>query len=281
MVKELDNNEAEKFVRGIDIPVRPAALQEIMDEQAKADPDIGRIAKIIGNDVSLTASVIKTVNSPLFGLKHEVSSVQQAVALLGLKNVVNIVTSLSLRQASKGKSTMSVERFWDTASDVALLCAGLSKQLSVASPDEAYIVGLFHDAGIPLLMQKHADYIEVLKEANSTPDIPFTEIEDKHYNSNHAVVGFYLAKSWRIPERICTCILNHHEEDMLNAEDSDLSDLVAILKMAEAISHYRRRLSDNPEWERFKPKVLEYLQIGESEYEDLKEDLSEKLEEAA
>jgi HD-like signal output (HDOD) protein len=261
--------------------VRPAALQEIMNEQAQPDPDIGKIANIIGNDVSLTASVLKTVNSPLFGLKHEVSSVQQAVALLGLKNVVNIVTSLSLRQASKGKSNMSVERFWDTASDVALLCAGLSRQLAIAAPDEAYIVGLFHDAGIPPLMQKHADYFDVLKEANSSPDSTFTAIEDTHYNTNHAVVGFYLAKSWRIPERICTCILNHHEADSVITEGSDIGDLVAILKMAEAISHYRRRLSDNPEWERIKSLVLGHLQISDSEFEELREDLSEKLEEAA
>lgn len=281
MITELDFAQAEKFVRGIDIPVRPVALQEIMNEQAKAEPDINKIASTIGNDISLTASVLKTVNSPLFGLRYEVSSVAQAVALLGLKNVVNIVTSLSLRQAAAGKSCQSVERFWDTAADVALLCAGIAKQLALASPDEAYIMGLFHDAGIPILMQKHDNYIEVLKEANSSRDSLFTDIEDKHLNSNHAIVGFYLAKSWHVPEKICECILNHHEPDVLSLDNTEVSDLVAILKMASAISHYRRRLSENPEWEQAKPKVLEYLQLSEREFEELREDLSEKLEEAA
>lgn len=281
MLKELDLEQAKAMVGGIDIPVRPVVLQKIMELQGKGDYDLAEIAKAISSDVSLSAGVLKTVNSPLFGLKNKISSIQQATSLLGINNVMNLVISISLRLEVKGNFNKAVERFWDTANDVALISAGLAKNLSTAAPDEAYTLGLFHDCGIPLLMLKDDGYINVLKQANSTFEKNFTEVEDEAMSTNHTIVGFYVAKSWRIPERIRMGILNHHEPDMLSSNDHGLNNLIATLKMAEAISHAARRVSDHPEWERIQEYVLGFLDLDLSEFSELKEEMIERLNEAA
>jgi HD-like signal output (HDOD) protein len=235
----------------------------------------------VAGDVSLSAAVLKTVNSPLFRLPHEMTSVQQAVTLLGVSNVINLIIGISLRLEVGGRFNVAVERFWDTASDVAMISAGIAKSLGNVSADEGYLLGLFHDCGIPLLMMKDSNYVQLLKVANSSRERIFTAVEDEILNTNHAVVGYYVAKSWRIPKRICAGILNHHEPDMFSAGDAELGQLLANLKMAEAISHSVRRLSDHPEWDRLRPHVLDYLQLTDQDFEELKDDMTDKLSAAA
>lgn len=281
MLKEFDLEQAKALVQGINIPVRPAVLQKIMEIQEDENADIAKVASAISSDVSLSAGVLKTVNSPLYGLKNKISAIHQATSLLGLNNVMNLVISISMRLEIKGRFNVAVERFWDTANDVALISAGIAKNLGTVSSDEAYTLGLFHDCGIPLLMMKDDGYIDVLKQANASRDKIFTQVEEDAIATNHTVVGFYVAKSWRIPERICLGILNHHEPDMLGSDDHKLNSLIACLKMAEAVSHSARRMSDNPEWERIQDYVFNYLQITVKDFHEIKEDLLEKLNEAA
>lgn len=281
MLQELDLEQAKAFVSGIDIPVRPTVLQKIMELQERGDFAINDIANAVSTDVSLSAGVLKTVNSPLFGLSNKISSIHQATSLLGFNNVMNLVIGISLRLELKGNFNKAVERFWDTANDVALISAGLAKHLSVVAPDEAYTLGLFHDCGIPLLILKDDGYINVLKQANGSYDKCFTAVEDEAMSTNHTVVGFYVAKSWRLPQRIRLAILNHHEQDMLSSNDNQLNNLIAILKMAEAISHSARRVNDHPEWEIIRDYVLSYLDLSESEFFELKEEMLERLNEAA
>ena len=275
MHSELELEQARNLVKGIDIPVRPAVLQKIMELQSSDDPSIDKIAKVI------SVGVLKAVISPLYGMKNRMSSIQQAVVLLGLNNVLNIVIGLSLRLEIGGNFNVAVERFWDTASDVVLISAGLAKELRHTPSDEAYTLGLFHDCGIPLLMKKDPNYVQLLKVANSSVEKGFTDVEDEQINTNHAVVGYYVAKSWRLPSHICKAILNHHESDMLASGEVELSYLLVNLKMAEAISHSVRRVNDHPDWERIRGKVFEFLKISEKDFEELKEDISDKLADAA
>jgi HD-like signal output (HDOD) protein len=281
MRTDFDLEQAKTMVEGINIPVRPAALQKIMELSEKETFDMNEIADVVSGDVSLAAGVLKTVNSPLYGLKNRISSIHQATSLLGLDNVMNLVIGISMRLEIKGHFNVAVERFWDTASDTALLSAGIAKQLTTVPADEAHALGLFHDCGIPLLMLKDEGYIETLKKANASLTQTFTEVEEESISTNHTVVGYYVAKSWRLPERICLGILNHHEHDLVSSDDHKLNNLIATLKLAEAISHSARRMSDNPEWERIQPMVLEYLGITMGDFQELQQDLVEKLNEAA
>ena len=274
---ELNISQAQSLMKGIDIPPRPAALQVVMAERNAEYPDLGKIAATISADVSLSAGVLKTINSPLYGMRREISSIQQAVTLLGFRTVANLVTGISLRLASGDTSKLHLDRFWDSASDVALLASNLSRQLMVSDPEETYTFGLFHDCGIPLLMRKYSDYMQVLQEANRSEE-SLTEVEECHYPTNHAVVGYYVAHSWHIPKRICNSILNHHSTEMLVLEDQEESNLIALIHLAQHIGHEYRRLTDDLEWERIGLNVLNYLDIDRASYCELKDDLSSMLD---
>lgn len=268
-------DQARSIIKGINIPPRPAALQAVLEEKQKEHPDLNKLAAIISQDVTLAASVLKTINSPLYGLRSKVTSIKQATIMLGFRTVSNLVTGISIRQATSG-SRLKLERFWDSATDVAIMSSRLSKTLLLGDADNAYLLGLFHDVGIPLMMLKFKDYKKVLIEANDSDDT-FTAIEEKYYPTNHAVVGYYVSRSWGIEKQVCHAILNHHSNQMLELEDPNVSSLLAIMKLAEHICHMNRRLSLDNEWERHADEILDYLGLDEDGYIELREEMTSLL----
>jgi len=278
MLNEIDLDESLALVKGIDIPARPTILTKMIELQESANVDIAQIADIIRQDVSLSAGVLKAVNSPLFGLPKKISSISQAVTLLGIANVSNIVISMALQLEINGRFNVAVERFWDTANDVALISAGIAKRLGNATPDNAYTLGLFYDCGIPLLIMNNKNYVDILKKANTSADRTFTEVENEETDTNHAALGYCVAKTWGLSSRMCLCILNHHEKDLLSSSDTQQNDLIANLKVAESISHNARMRGDYPEWERLQTQVLTHLGLSQEEYRELQDEMLELLE---
>lgn len=89
-------HEAERLLSGIVIPPRPTVVQAILEEKSRELPDLGHISQLIAGDVALAAAVLKTVNSPLYGLRRRVSAIDQAVGMLGMTNIATLVTGIAL-----------------------------------------------------------------------------------------------------------------------------------------------------------------------------------------
>jgi HD-like signal output (HDOD) protein len=237
-------------------------------------------SEIISKDVALSSSLLKTVNSPAFGLKRTVTDIKQSVIMIGYSGVTNIASFYQLQNSFKEKAAISLEKFWDTAMDTANMMSLLLENLSITlscTKEDAYAFGLFRDCGIPLLAIKYTDYKEVLIEANSSPEQEFTSFEDNRYETSHATMGYYMAHSWNLPKNICELILRHHEPDFLASSDSDESqkELYALIKIAgNTLSQYKFA-KDDCEWFLAKDHVLDFFAISEPDYQDIEDDLKE------
>jgi HD-like signal output (HDOD) protein len=280
---EIAQDQASKILGSIAIPPRPVALTQLMEENHKDSPDLRKIGKIIGDDVGLSAAVLKTVNSPFFGLRQKISSVPQAVSVLGQRNIGNIVTGLSLRNTLGGNAA-SLESFWDGAGRIATVASYISARVPDVAKEEAHLFGLFRDCGIPLLMQRFPDYQDTLRLASSAADKIFTAAEEERHATSHATVGFLLARSWCLPEPVCEGILHHHDYSILDesanpAIHPKARALIAITRLAEYVASVAQRSDDDSEWLRVSNQVLDYLALSQDEVADLTEDICEKLQE--
>lgn len=282
MSYELDEAQILQALQGISVPPQPQIMVDLQMEQVMPEPDLRNIAKLISQDPGLSGALLKVVNSPFFGLSNTISSIQQAVNLLGSKMVINLVNALSIKGEMSDETIVQLNRFWDTAQDVAMTCMSLAKRLGYQAPDEAYSLGLFHNCGIPLMLGRFADFISVMEEAyaSASPEWRIVDTENRRYNTNHAVVGFYTAKSWRLPKHLCDAIANHHNALSIFSEsssrDSNLRTLLAILKMAEHICQTSRTLgnqTEDREWASIQTFVLEYMGLSEYDFEQIKETL--------
>lgn len=268
----MDLGRHELLVRELKFPPRPEVVTILAEETAREHPNVHRICKAVKADVALAGAMVKAVNSPVFALAQKVTSVDKAIAVLGVQNVKSIATGLVLRTSVGAGQGM--ERFWDSAEKVALISAQVARAYRVTKADEAYTYGLFHNCGIPMLMQRFPNYREALIQANQNADQSFTATEDMAVGTNHAVVGYFLARSWQLPDPINEAILRHHELDVFSQSDlvGQTLDLIAIGHMAEHIYHLMVRTSLDLEWERFGAMSLAQLGFSEAEFFEIADD---------
>lgn len=274
MSVSFSHEAVDKILSSIHFPPRPSVLTLLMEERRKPDPDLMSIAHIIGKDVVLSAAVLKTVNSPFFGLRRKLDSIEQAVMAMGSNNVINIVAGLALRNLNQGKEPQ-LERFWDSAERTASIAAMLAKRIPGIPQDMAYTAGLFHDCGIPLLMQRFPDYKETLKHTSCELGKSFTQVEDERHQTNHAVVGYMLAKSWHLSEIIALTILHHHNLAILSSSENlpaEVGGLVATIQVAEYLGD-STQMREESMWQLNQETLLEYLGLSKDELADIAEEI--------
>ena len=275
---DLSTEETKKLLAGVVIPPRPVVVTAVMEERGRDAPNLRRVAQLISGDVGLSAAVMKTINSPLYGLRRQISSIDQAVNLLGMKNIGALVMGLALRNAVPSKG---LDRFWDSAARTALVASHLAHTLGCADKEEAHLFGLFHDCGIPLLMQRFPNFRETLQLANNASDRAFTDVEDSRHGTNHTVVGSLLATNWHLPEHLRDAIRLHHDPNVFQSNHpSEVLNLIAIGHLAEHIENTFSRLSSDSEWDKIERSIMEQLMLSADRLAELIRDAYELLEES-
>lgn len=267
------DNLFERSIIDVGIPPCPIILDRFMNEIGKDEPDSLRLANIIGADVGIAAGLIKTANSPFFGMRQRVRSVNEALTILGLKAASRAVAGIILRNSFP--HVPQLERFWDASARIAHLSGWLAQDLQIRGlrAEDAYTFGLFRDCGIPVLLGRFPDYAATLNEANRDAERPFTAIEETVLPTNHAMVGCILAQSWWLPEEVCLAIRNHHELAALESAGSEIPmlsrRLIAISQLAEHIVQQQLNLSLTQEWPKLGAACLKLLDIGDAQLETL------------
>ena len=279
MSQELSAEQIQQALQGISVPPQPQIMVDLQMEQYMPDPDLEVIARLIAQDPGLSGALLKIVNSSYYGLSNKIASIQRAVNLLGSRSIINLINALSIKGEMSDDTIVTLNRFWDTAQDVAMTCLSLAKRTGSQAVDEAYALGLFHDCGVPLMLKRFPNYMAVLEQAyaNAGPDCRVVDTENNAFNTNHAVVGYYTAKSWRLPEHVTDAIANHHNALAIFSDESSrnpqLKNLLAILKMAEHICSSYRVLGNQPvdhEWNAIGHLVLDYVGLSDYDFESLK-----------
>ena len=269
--------ELEQAVLELGIPPCPRILLDLAAEGGKPEPDLQKIEKLISSDVGLSAALIKTVNSPFYGLRSKVHSIMQAIHMLGLANLSLMVTSMVLRKVLKAGHPLDMERFWDASTKVAIISAYITSRLPYISyehmrreidKDQAYTYGLFQDCGIPILLGLHANYKETLKLANASEDRKFTDIEEAVFAQNHASIGYVLAKSWGLPETMVEAIRRHHEHVALADNtcrlDEASKDFIALALLSEKAMQIISGLNLSSEWHKGGSWVMQHFGIDDA-----------------
>ena len=250
-VSEIGERNADRLVKEIGIPPCPAILTKLLREARAEDPDFRRVGQLVGGDVALASAVLKIANSPFYGLRSKAASVQQALVLLGLNAVTQLVTGLLLRQAFSGVAGPGMERYWKASMATSLIAALLCRETRRGDSGIACTYGLFRDCGMPVMLQKFPIYADIFDGSALTPGEPVLEIENERYATNHALVGAQLARSWLLPESMCFAIAQHHDllysDENLKQAGAEALNLIATGLAAEQL-YCAATGACSPEW---------------------------------
>lgn len=267
--------ELETALREIGIPPRPLILEKIAHEARSEYPDFNHMAGLIGRDVGLAASLIKTANSPFYGYRQKTRSIREALLMLGLNTTANTIAGLMLRRAFPPQ--MALQRFWDSADLTAQLSGWLVQQLGTRGgirAEDAYTYGLFRDCGIPILMRRFADYPRLLARANENAVDAFTAVERAALPTQHAAVGGLMAQDWMLPETTYLAIRQHHDLAALTdaaALPGASRRLIALAQTAEKLIQDLTGRNHTCEWEKLGTACLACLQIEATDVTEMTE----------
>jgi HD-like signal output (HDOD) protein len=269
VIKEVD----EDILTNIIVPPRPIILLKFQEAQEQ-EADLADIAELISQDMCLSAAVLKTINSAYYGLAVKVTSLKQAVALLGMKQISILVTSLSLRKIS---GNLDFDSFWSHSVEIAGTSVFIAQQLQGINVDDAQLFGLFHDCGKIILAQQLDGYQDTL---NAAPGLgkSLSILERQRHGTEHALAGALLSSAWCLPTAITVAIRHHHAISAFR--DGHLSDealsLLALHHLVEYLANHNNDYVFN-EWEIYADEFMEYLKITENDLMDIQVQVAELL----
>ena len=263
---ELDQALASGPLRDIVIPPCPELLVALRREMDMAEPDPVVIADIAGRDVAMAASLIRTANSPYYARSRPVTSVAEALGMLGLAMTQKLLTAFLMRNAIRLSSPL-LEHFWETSTRRALAMQYIARQLYGVDADLAYTCGLFYHVGIPILMQGVRGYAGTMTEALARQDRSFTATENAAHKTDHAVVGALVARTWRLPSPIYLAVRLHHDFTIFNVQGIPVQarTLVAMALVADRLVATHEGVRQQKEWVTYGSVCLGYLNVSEVE----------------
>jgi HD-like signal output (HDOD) protein len=263
------DDEAEAIVASFGIPPCPEVLIQVLREMRQDDPDVVKVANLISGDVSLAAAVLKTVNSPFFGLQTKAKSIDQALKLMGLRNVKEITTGIMLRDALPVGNAVVLDNFWDTSAAIAQTAALLARPVAKLDRDDAYTFALFRDAGVPLMARRFDNYDQSFVERLAVTE-SVTALEREAFGTDHTMIGGPLARSWYLTDDIAQAIQLHHDYATLRAGTTPkaVQRHVALALVAETIHSRLNRQKECDEWMRGGDFARDVLEVEDSDLDE-------------
>jgi putative nucleotidyltransferase with HDIG domain len=212
-----------------DLPMLPEVASQVMTATQDENCDAKRLSKLIHRDASLAGNVLKLANSPLYAPASPIVSLQQAVSRLGMKRIREIAL-VAACQARLFKAPGHDHRLHDVFrhSIAAAAFAQEIARLRRWNVEEAFLCGLLHDAGKPVLLQL---LVDVQKEF----DLAVEEgVVDDILQEMHGAVGSRLVESWKLPARLAETIACHHAP-----QDAEAAGPTAMMTaVADELAHF-------------------------------------------
>lgn len=212
------------------LPSLPAIAVQVLDLAQKADVDITEIARLISKDPALSTKILRTVNSSFYARSKAVSTISQALVILGLQSVKTLVLGFSLvSNLSKAKSRgFDHMTYWRRAIYAATAARVIASKISMVQQEEAFLCGLLKDIGMLVFDQVLGEkYSALFEKATSHPAL--AELEGAELGMSHADVAGMLAEDWKLPPLLQVPIRHHHTVDQVTDPAlRKLTDLVAL-----------------------------------------------------
>ncbi|MBM2816939.1 MAG: metal-dependent phosphohydrolase [Ignavibacteria bacterium] len=215
------------------LPTVPSKLLEMLNTDEIYLKDISNIIEM---DPSLTLKLLRVANSSLYATSGRISSIQQAIMIMGFSKLTNIVLGVSIFSkfwlSSQPSAYPMMEKFWLHSSSTGTIARSVSAKIGAHYKEHEFIGGLLHQIGKLALMQYDFGKFSKVIEEIETNKLTDEEAEKKIFGVSHLEVGERIATLWRLPEELITIIANYPHPSKL----TEHRELVAAVSFAGVLS---------------------------------------------
>ena len=265
------------------VPQFSVTISKVITLSGDPNASPKEIIRAISLDPELTAKVLKLINSSYFGVASKIVSLQRAVVMLGMNTIKNVAISSSVLSKIKLRGNFkwyTNSEFWEHC----LACAVASKMIaakigiSMQHREEYFIAGLLHDIGKVIFLQYLSDDFSIVEDPDFAPDEKKSAIELREFGIDHAELGSIMAERWKLPERLCTAIQQHHAPVMDGGETDQVKAVVHLADIA--CNRIGIGIKKDVALDAISPDAWKVLSIKPGEPESLIKGVEEKINDA-
>ncbi len=195
-----------------EVSTLPHVAVRVMETANDERSGASELKAVLEADASLSARVLRAVNSSAYALRTKVTNLQTAIAYLGFKQVRNLAITASVSDIFKREDAIGEYRrhaLWKHLVAVGICARLIALRRRLAEFEDAFLAGLLHDLGIILIDQHlHAPFRDVIKAVQ--PGIPLCDTERSVLGFDHTLLGEHIAEKWRFPPAVTASVRHHH-----------------------------------------------------------------------
>lgn len=219
-----------------DLPPMPHVASRAIGMVEDPSTTAKELTDLLSSDTALAARVLKIANSAMFSRQREITTLNQAIMIIGFKALKGIIVAATLRQLNRG-SGKAEKLIWESSMATATSAHLIAKKLKKRYIEEIFLLGLLKNLGqIVLLAQAAAEYkkvVELIKERS----VNYIVAEQEVLGFAHPLIGALVAKKWNFSAETCQVILHYRDPVDGPKPDSETDEKTAIIQLADCISH--------------------------------------------
>lgn len=206
MSQELATNYKGRLLDAKNLPALPDAVHEISRLMESGNISTDKVAAVIERDQTLAVKVLKMVNSPIYGFPGRISTVKNALVLLGINVIRGLIISSSVFDLSNKK----LLALWQHSLACSLAAVETAKVAELSQPEEYSIMGLLHDTGKVVLSTQIPEARTEIDKLIKAEDIIFIEAETRVLGFGHDKINAWLCEHWNLPLVLKESMSHHH-----------------------------------------------------------------------
>lgn len=246
-----------------DVPAMPNVIIKALGIINDDSSGTNELSAIMSYDQALISQVLKLVNSAYYGFAQEITSIKNAIALLGMTQTKNIVIAVAMKPMLTSQCGRDM---WRHSLKTAVACELLAKKFDTIDANDAFTIGFLHDIGKVILNLYDAQKYQTVKGMIKDGIDPLIA-ENTVYDIDHAEVGFLLVKKWKLPVLLANCIKYHH------------TPLSSSMPKASSIIYLADKISQNAQEMPFvDPGIMEEFNVGITQLKQYKSDVEDLMD---
>lgn len=237
-----DEGVSEAFKQILDgiekVPTLPGVVNRILQLMENPKTSVEDVTRVIRMDQALTARLLKIVNSAFYGFPRQISTVTQAIVILGFNAVKSLALSASVVQifGTKGREGFDLEAFWEHSISTGVIANMVGRRINYPLPEECLIAGILHGIGKLIFDQYlHNLFIVAVKKARKDKKL-LQHAEREVFGTDHCRVGAMLAEKWKLPLQLVEGINYYPVPGMANFNPT----LVALVHVGNYVARKKR-----------------------------------------
>jgi len=218
-----------------DFPTLPTIYSKILEAISNPSTTVQDLAILISKDIALTTKLLQVVNSPIYSIRGKVDTITQAIFYIGFTEVRNICLAISIFDIfknSNANSNFNIIELWKHSISVGVITRLLGGIFNIKNLDNFFAAGLIHDIGKLFFSAFYEDKYSEIIDKSIEYAIPLNELEKRVFGTDHAELGYLIARKWNLPDTLANSI-KHHTTGTFNGK-FDL--IVACVHLGNIIS---------------------------------------------